>query len=243
MSYYRNKCEKRERALSWHTHCDLCSTIPTWQSIISQVSLLAEGICQRKGGNACLSLWYFYCIIKDRKMNDNVLFVMITCCRVQQIQRDISPPCQDPVWCSTGLEMTTISFSVSVSWIYPTAPGLEVLRSTSLNLSTSTWGTSCHRIHSISLEMVEQKMTEKVLDFIDMYSSHYVFHRDILGNCFFLRAEIALKGATHQISFSDTDQLPPPFRIDNISEVSPQRVRIIKYCKALEWFRIFETKE
>lgn len=85
-----------------------------------------------------LCLRHLYYIIKDRKMNDNVLFVMITCCRVQQIQRDISPPCQAPVWCSTGLEMTTISFSVSVSWMYPTAPGLEVLRSTSLNLSTST---------------------------------------------------------------------------------------------------------
>lgn len=168
---------------------------------------------------------------------------MMTCCRVQQIQMDISPPCQDPVWCSTGLEMTMISFSVSVSWMYPTAPGLEVLRSTNLNLSTSTWGTSCHQIYSLSRDgWTEQKMTEgKVLDFIDTYTSHYMFHRDTLGNCFFLRAEIALKGATHQISFSDTDQLPPPFRIDNISEVSPQRVR--KYCKAVEWFRRFETKE
>lgn len=45
------------------------------------------------------------------------------------------------------------------------------------------------------------------------------FFRDTLGNCYFLLAEIALKGATYQISFSDTDQLPPPFRIVNISEV------------------------
>ncbi|KAJ8370962.1 hypothetical protein SKAU_G00109900 [Synaphobranchus kaupii] len=52
--------------------------------------------------------------------------------------------------------------------------------------------------------------------------SFHVNMRDILGNCFFLRAEIALKGATYQISFSDTDQLPPPFRIDNISEVPIQ---------------------
>ncbi|XP_051961416.1 intermembrane lipid transfer protein VPS13D-like [Xyrauchen texanus] len=52
--------------------------------------------------------------------------------------------------------------------------------------------------------------------------SFHINMRDTLGNCFFLRAEIALKGATHQISFSDTDQLPPPFRIDNISEVPIQ---------------------
>lgn len=47
----------------------------------------------------------------------------------------------------------------------------------------------------------------------------YLF-RDTLGNCYFLLAEIALKGATYHISFSDTDQLPAPFRIDNMSEVS-----------------------
>ncbi|KAI5095714.1 vacuolar protein sorting-associated protein 13D isoform X1, partial [Silurus meridionalis] len=52
--------------------------------------------------------------------------------------------------------------------------------------------------------------------------SFHVNMRDTLGNCYFLLAEIALKGATYQISFSDTDQLPPPFRIDNISEVPIQ---------------------
>ncbi|XP_031659504.1 vacuolar protein sorting-associated protein 13D isoform X1 [Oncorhynchus kisutch] len=52
--------------------------------------------------------------------------------------------------------------------------------------------------------------------------SFHVNMRDTLGNCFFLRAEITLKGATYQICFSDTDQLPPPFRIDNISEVPIQ---------------------
>ncbi|KAM3617296.1 uncharacterized protein V6R79_004435 [Siganus canaliculatus] len=52
--------------------------------------------------------------------------------------------------------------------------------------------------------------------------SFHVNMRDTLGNCFFLRTEITLKGATYQISFSDTDQLPPPFRIDNLSEVPVQ---------------------
>ncbi|KAM6977932.1 LOW QUALITY PROTEIN: intermembrane lipid transfer protein VPS13D [Aplochiton taeniatus] len=52
--------------------------------------------------------------------------------------------------------------------------------------------------------------------------SFHVNMRDTLGKCFFLRAEVTLKGATYQISFCDTDQLPPPFRIDNISEVPIQ---------------------
>ncbi|XP_034393657.1 vacuolar protein sorting-associated protein 13D isoform X3 [Cyclopterus lumpus] len=52
--------------------------------------------------------------------------------------------------------------------------------------------------------------------------SFHVNMRDTLGNCFFLRAEISLKGATYQISFTDADQLPPPFRIDNLSEVPIQ---------------------
>ncbi|XP_038577495.1 vacuolar protein sorting-associated protein 13D isoform X3 [Micropterus salmoides] len=52
--------------------------------------------------------------------------------------------------------------------------------------------------------------------------SFHINMRDTLGNCFFLRTEITLKGATYQISFTDTDQLPPPFRIDNISEVPIQ---------------------
>ncbi|XP_072222806.1 intermembrane lipid transfer protein VPS13D isoform X2 [Leuresthes tenuis] len=52
--------------------------------------------------------------------------------------------------------------------------------------------------------------------------SFHINMRDTLGNCFFLRTEITLKGATYQISFTDTDQLPPPLRIDNTSEVPIQ---------------------
>ncbi|KAM8754085.1 intermembrane lipid transfer protein VPS13D isoform 1-T2 [Acanthopagrus schlegelii] len=52
--------------------------------------------------------------------------------------------------------------------------------------------------------------------------SFHVNMRDAMGCCFFLRTEITLKGATYQISFSDTDQLPPPFRINNISKVPIQ---------------------
>ncbi|KAM4737865.1 intermembrane lipid transfer protein VPS13D isoform 3-T3 [Anableps anableps] len=52
--------------------------------------------------------------------------------------------------------------------------------------------------------------------------SFHVNMRDTLGKSFFLRTEISLKGATYQISFTDTDQLPPPLRIDNMSEVPIQ---------------------
>ncbi|MGH0120150.1 UNVERIFIED_CONTAM: hypothetical protein FKN15_065311 [Acipenser sinensis] len=57
---------------------------------------------------------------------------------------------------------------------------------------------------------------------VNKHKSFHVNMRDTLGNCFFLRAEVTLKGATYRISFSDTDQLPPPLRIDNHSEVPIQ---------------------
>ncbi|MGH0118333.1 UNVERIFIED_CONTAM: hypothetical protein FKN15_048569 [Acipenser sinensis] len=57
---------------------------------------------------------------------------------------------------------------------------------------------------------------------VNKHKSFHVNMRDTLGNCFFLRAEVTLKGATYRISFSDTDQLPPPLRINNHSEVPIQ---------------------
>ncbi|CAM9137825.1 unnamed protein product [Lampetra planeri] len=57
---------------------------------------------------------------------------------------------------------------------------------------------------------------------VNKLKSFHVNMRDTLGKCFFLRTEITLKGATYQISFTDSHQLPPPFRIDNNSEVPLQ---------------------
>ncbi|KAG8434275.1 hypothetical protein GDO86_012595 [Hymenochirus boettgeri] len=54
---------------------------------------------------------------------------------------------------------------------------------------------------------------------VNKNSSFHINMRDTLGKCFFLRVEITLQSATYRISFSDTDQLPPPFRIDNFSKV------------------------
>lgn len=54
---------------------------------------------------------------------------------------------------------------------------------------------------------------------VNKNNSFHINMRDTSGKCFFLRVEITLRGATYRISFSDTDQLPPPFRIDNFSKV------------------------
>ncbi|DAA21309.1 TPA: vacuolar protein sorting 13 homolog D [Bos taurus] len=54
---------------------------------------------------------------------------------------------------------------------------------------------------------------------VNKNNSFHINMRDTLGKCFFLRVEITLRGATYRISFSDTDQLPTPFRIDNFSKV------------------------
>ncbi|XP_055275585.1 intermembrane lipid transfer protein VPS13D isoform X1 [Moschus berezovskii] len=54
---------------------------------------------------------------------------------------------------------------------------------------------------------------------VNKNNSFHINMRDTMGKCFFLRVEITLRGATYRISFSDTDQLPPPFRIDNFSKV------------------------
>ncbi|XP_064381693.1 intermembrane lipid transfer protein VPS13D isoform X1 [Dromaius novaehollandiae] len=54
---------------------------------------------------------------------------------------------------------------------------------------------------------------------VNKNNSFHINMRDTLGKCYFLRVEITLRGATYRIAFSDTDQLPPPFRIDNFSKV------------------------
>ncbi|XP_032904332.1 vacuolar protein sorting-associated protein 13D isoform X5 [Amblyraja radiata] len=55
---------------------------------------------------------------------------------------------------------------------------------------------------------------------VNKNSSFHVNMRDTQGNCHLLRVEITLKGATYHIAFSNSEQLPPPFRIDNFSEVA-----------------------
>ncbi|XP_077106391.1 intermembrane lipid transfer protein VPS13D isoform X2 [Ranitomeya variabilis] len=54
---------------------------------------------------------------------------------------------------------------------------------------------------------------------VNKNNSFHINMRDTFGKCYFLRVEITLQGATYRVSFSDTDQLPPPFRVDNFSKV------------------------
>ncbi|XP_048417069.2 intermembrane lipid transfer protein VPS13D isoform X1 [Stegostoma tigrinum] len=55
---------------------------------------------------------------------------------------------------------------------------------------------------------------------VNKNNSFHINMRDTQGNCHLLRVEITLKGATYHIAFSNSEQLPPPFRIDNFSEVA-----------------------
>ena len=57
---------------------------------------------------------------------------------------------------------------------------------------------------------------------IDSVDSFHVTvrHRDDTGRGIFVRVEVAIVGATFCVVFSDASNFPPPFRIDNFSEVS-----------------------
>ena len=44
--------------------------------------------------------------------------------------------------------------------------------------------------------------------------------RDKDGLSRFLRVEVVLQGATYYVVFMDADAMPPPFRVDNFSEVN-----------------------
>lgn len=54
---------------------------------------------------------------------------------------------------------------------------------------------------------------------IEGVSSFHVSIRDTKSQCVFIRVEIGLIGATYSIIFADSGNFPPPFRIDNFSEV------------------------
>ncbi|KAK7078969.1 Vacuolar protein sorting-associated protein [Halocaridina rubra] len=82
---------------------------------------------------------------------------------------------------------------------------------------------------------------------IDKIDSFYLNIRDISGNCSFIRVEIIINDATYFIVFTDADSVPPPFRIDNFSEVpityfqtgtQEERLRTVvkpRSCVAYAW--------
>lgn len=47
----------------------------------------------------------------------------------------------------------------------------------------------------------------------------YMLYRDGRKNSILLKVEVLLQGQTFNIIFSDAEEMPPPFRIDNMSEV------------------------
>jgi len=47
----------------------------------------------------------------------------------------------------------------------------------------------------------------------------WVCYREEGNRCLFLRVDIILHGATYVVVFTDTDQMPPPYRVDNFAEV------------------------
>ena len=54
---------------------------------------------------------------------------------------------------------------------------------------------------------------------VDKVDSFHTNMRAESNVCTFLRVEVLLQGATFYIVFTDADQMPPPFRIDNFSDV------------------------
>lgn len=49
--------------------------------------------------------------------------------------------------------------------------------------------------------------------------SNYINYRDSSGSMYFVRVEVLLQGATYFIVIGDAQELPPPIRIDNYSQV------------------------
>ena len=47
----------------------------------------------------------------------------------------------------------------------------------------------------------------------------WMCYREEGNRCLFLRVDIVLHGATYVVVFTDTDQMPPPYRVDNFAEV------------------------
>ena len=88
---------------------------------------------------------------------------------------------------------------------------------------------SCLAFHWPRLDR-DQLLCLRVLDYqqptmwsggviIDRVDSFHVVLRDHNGKCLFLRLEINLMGATFCTVLTDAVNFPPPFRIDNFSEV------------------------
>ena len=55
---------------------------------------------------------------------------------------------------------------------------------------------------------------------LDKDHSFHVNMRSSFGHSVFVRCEVSLKGATFRVVFSDAASYPPPFRLENLSQIS-----------------------
>lgn len=74
---------------------------------------------------------------------------------------------------------------------------------------------------------------------INQLESIHINIRNGHGKSHFLRVEIVMQGPTFFVVFTDADTLPPPFRIDNYSEVPIQywQTKVYMYikCSAIKY--------
>jgi len=60
---------------------------------------------------------------------------------------------------------------------------------------------------------------------------YWIHYREEGNRCLFLRVDIVLHGATYVAVFTDTDQMPPPYRVDNFAEVCVGTLSYIILCQ------------
>lgn len=74
---------------------------------------------------------------------------------------------------------------------------------------------------------------------IDNDDSLHINVRDKNGKMHFLRVEIVLQAATYFVVFTDADTMPPPIRIENLSQVAVQfyqvRIKLFLFFFEFEW--------
>ena len=86
---------------------------------------------------------------------------------------------------------------------------------------TKTYGVrvvSISHVFSVPLCIQKKKKTGFKTFIIVFYK--YIYRTVDENKSIFLRVDIVLHGATFFIVFSDADHMPPPYRVDNFSEVS-----------------------
>ena len=79
----------------------------------------------------------------------------------------------------------------------------------------------CHLLHiSTICDVSSVLVREQTFKCYDQLWLYFLSFRLADNTCKFLRVDIVLQGATFFIVFSDADHMPPPYRVDNFSEVS-----------------------